>query len=116
MNSPTSHNHKPLAGQYPQYPGARVSTEPEETFPQNRPQPASTGLANEARPGLGARASGHDHERTRVVEIDVADVEGLQSVVPRPPETRRDPVEQDSDSLAHQLERETGVSGHSGGS
>lgn len=57
-----------------------------------------------------------DHERAQVIEIDVADVEGLQSLTARPPERRRESVEQDSDSLAHQLERETGVSGHSGGS
>lgn len=83
-----------------------------ETFPKRtrRPGPAA-GLANETRPGLGTRGEGtkapppqtrptpHDHEPL-----------GRDA-----PDIPREPREQPSDSVAHELERDTGVSGHSGG-
>jgi hypothetical protein len=84
------------------------------TFPERTKRPGHVGLANEARPGLGTRAHGDDTP-AGFVEIDVADVEGLQSVPPRAPETKHEPVEQDADSMAQELQRDTGVSGHSGG-
>jgi hypothetical protein len=112
MNSPTSNNNLERSGQYPK---AHDSADSVETFPLHSKHPGQVGLANEARPGLGSRTPWREDEGEPLVEIDVADVAGLQSVVPRPPERRHEPAEQDSGSLAQQLERETGVSGHSGG-
>ena len=100
-----------------QKPGAHESTASQESFSQRTKRPGQVGLANEARPGLVSRAAGQkdsDSETARVLEIDVTDVASLESL-PQPPERRPDPVEQDPDSLAHQWERETGVSGRSSG-
>ena len=109
MNDPK--NASPRSGQRP---GAHESRESIETFPLRTKRPGEVGLANEARPGRGTRA---DREgQAQIVEIDVADVEGLPNLIPLPPETRHEPAEQDSDSLAQELQRDTGVSGHSSGS
>ncbi|MEO7414374.1 MAG: hypothetical protein ABIZ81_13560 [Opitutaceae bacterium] len=112
MNAPTAPTAQQVTPRSSQYPGAPESPESIETFPLRSKRPGQVGLANEARPGRGTRA---DEDRARIVEIDVADVEGLQSVILPPPETAHEPSEQDSDSLAQELQRDTGVSGHSGG-
>lgn len=105
MNSPTSKSN----------PRAHESAASVQSFPLRSQLPGKVGLANQARPGLGARGPEPHEEESPLVEIDVTDVAGVDSVVPRPPDRQHEPAEQDADSLAQQLERETGVSGHSGG-
>ena len=112
MNLPISQNKTARSGQVP---GAHESAESIETFAERRKRPGQVGLANEARPGLGSRAQSYDDDRAQIVEIDVADVEGLQSILPRPPERSHEASEQDADSLAQEMQRDTGVSGHSSG-
>jgi len=79
-------------------------------FSKPTPPPAKSGLANEARPGLGSRtkpakreakplsAAPHDHE-------PLGRDKPLDSPAPR---------EQAPNSRAHAQERDTGVSGHTG--
>jgi hypothetical protein len=95
--------------------GAPETEASRSTFPKRTQKPGDEGLANEPRPGLGTRAD----------EVDPA------SIPPEPPkdakseskpqatphgyeEPRPAPREQAPDSMAHEQERSTGVSGHSG--
>jgi hypothetical protein len=85
--------------------------------PRRKQKPGDVGLANEPRPGLGARRN--DADPVRALE-DVAD-DPADSSEPKATkhgyeEPRPDPREQAPDSLAHDEERSTGVSGHSSGS
>lgn len=95
--------------------GAPESAESRATFPKRKKKPGPAGLANEARPGLGSRAD----------ETDPASSPGATAEDPNPDskpqatrrgyeEPRPEPREQPSDSMAHDQERSTGVSGHSG--
>ena len=97
--------------------GAPESKESRETFPQRTRKPGHVGLANEARPGLGTRGDGVDASTApdaAAVEDDgpatkpEATEHGYEE--PAPP-----PREQPSDSLEHEQERSTGVSGQSSG-
>jgi hypothetical protein len=95
--------------------GAPETAASRDTFPKRTRKPGDGGLANEARPGLGTRAD----------EIDPAAIptEPPKGVKPgsKPQATphgyeepRPEPREQSPDSMAHEQERSTGVSGHSG--
>jgi len=89
------------------------TTDSKAELPRQTESPSETGLANEVRPGLGTRKkpaptrlgrgktqpAAHDHEPA-----------GRDA-----PLVPREPQEQPSDSMAHELERDSGVSGHSGG-
>jgi hypothetical protein len=91
-----------------------------ETFPKRRKKPGEVGLANEVRPGLGTRAktgqSKGSKAGTKSAGLVRYDKEPLGRVAPLPPaKPRRAPREQAPDSLAHELERDTGVSGHTSG-
>jgi hypothetical protein len=85
------------------------------TFPERTREPRDAGLANEARPGLGTRADDKDPsaipntpaKKSRSEEKPRATKHGHEE--PRP-----EPREQAPDSMAHEQERSTGVSGHSG--
>jgi hypothetical protein len=111
MNNPSSEKPTARSGQHP---GAHESPESLETFSSRTKRPGKVGLANETRPGLGTRA--RENPKTgrpeATPEERAASVEGD---VPHPPEARPEPSEQDSDSLAQEQQRDTGVSGHTGG-
>ena len=95
--------------------GAPEPRESRSTAKQRTKKPGSAGLANEARPGLGTRADGGvpmDMPKTPLKEAKSrskpeATRHGYEE--PRP-----EPREQESDSRAHEEERSTGESGHSG--
>jgi hypothetical protein len=100
---------KPVKG------GAPESPESRETFEQRTKKPGDAGLANEARPGLGSRA---DYADPAVIPTEPPKEAKSRS---KPEATkhsyeepRPEPREQPSDSMAHEQERSTGVSGHSG--
>ena len=98
MNTPSPDHgskHPALPPSEPAQPGSRRAE-------QRQRRPGEAGLANEARPGLGTRAA--EKETSAAAESDQA------APVRRPP--RR---EQDSASLAQEMQRSTGVSGHSSG-
>jgi hypothetical protein len=101
---------------------ARESAASRETFPKRRKKPGEVGLANEVRPGLGTRAKTGPSKDTKAGSKTRSsgsvryDKEPLGRVAPLPPlKPRRAPREQASDSFAHEMERDTGVSGHSSG-
>ncbi|HVS53190.1 MAG TPA: hypothetical protein VHD62_12610 [Opitutaceae bacterium] len=79
---------------------APESTASNETFPERTRRPGTAGLANDARPGLGTRRESSD---------EPVDTEPIKYRQPRPA-----PREQNSQSLAQEEQRDTGVSGHSG--
>lgn len=94
-----------------------------ESFPPRTRKPGEVGLANEARPGLGTRgqppAAGKSPPRapgasgTNRIR---SDREPLGRDAPLPPaKPRPKRREQAPDSLAHELERATGVSGQTSG-
>ena len=92
--------------------GAPESPASNETFSHRTERPGDAGLANAARPGLGTRAgeragTGHRQDEKPVRQ----DHEPLGRNAPLPP---RQPREQKPDSPAHERERDTGVSGHTG--
>jgi hypothetical protein len=82
------------------------------TFPKRTKRPGEAGLANEARPGLGSRGRLDQTAGDKKSSNTPHDTEpqGRNAVLPP-----RQPREQPSDSLAHELERDTGVSGQSSG-
>ena len=95
--------------------GVAESPGSQATFPQRTQKPGEAGLANESRPGLGSRAD------------DAAPPAASRSPAARKPKDGKpeatpygyeeplpEPREQPSDSMAHEQERSTGVSGHSG--
>lgn len=81
------------------------------SLPPRTPPPGQGGLASEARPGIGARGPGPKPKRSKTLSTP-HDHEPLGRDAPLIP---REPQEQAPDSRAHELERDTGVSGHSGG-
>jgi hypothetical protein len=115
MHRPTSP--RPTVPSGPQS-GAHESPESTETFPQRTKRPGQVGLANEARPGLGTRGTDADPRNPepagRRTDSKVAE-DAIEAEPPHPPERKPTPAEQDSDSLAQEQQRSTGVSGHAGG-
>jgi hypothetical protein len=91
----------------PESPGSRA------TIKQRTKKPRNVGLANEARPGLGTR--GDDRARSSETPMKEAKSRSKpQATTHGYEEPRPEPREQASDSMAHEQERSTGVSGHSG--
>jgi hypothetical protein len=96
--------------------GAPESPASRETFPERTKKPGSAGLANEARPGLGSRAD----EGDPAAGPTKPPKEAKSNSAPKATrygyeEPRPEPRDQPPDSLAHEQERQSGVSGHSGG-
>jgi hypothetical protein len=109
---PTKHgaHGKPVSGGAPETPESRA------TFPKRTEKPGHAGLANEARPGLGTR--GDDPNAGKKAEAPPREAKSRA----KPRATKRGyeepppaPREQAPDTLEHEQERSTGVSGHSGG-
>jgi hypothetical protein len=81
------------------------------------------GLANEPRPGLGARKKKSSAKPAKKTPARKAakrkrtahDKEPLGRVAPLPPEKPDQQREEQSDTFAREQERDTGVSGHMGG-
>jgi hypothetical protein len=95
--------------------GAPESRRSRSTTKQRTKKPGNVGLANEARPGLGTRA---DDGRKRA-SPDAPMKEATSRSKPEATrhgyeEPRPEPREQEPDSRAHEEERSTGESGHSG--
>lgn len=102
--------------------GAPESRQSNETFPRRTAPPGASGLANEARPGLGTR-----RDETAPVETPKEETSNKvsgegnvskrqrSSLEPNDKPLPKDPQEQPPDSWAHEAERSTGVSGHTGG-
>lgn len=100
---------KPVTGGAPETPESR------KTFPKRTEKPGHAGLANEARPGLGTR--GDDAEATKRAEAQLPEAKSRSR--PRATEHGYEepppaPREQSPDTMEHEEERSTGVSGHSG--
>jgi hypothetical protein len=103
--------------------GAPESKASSETFPRRTDLPGKSGLATEARPGLGSRQSeplpgepgdaklpaGETKVRGNVAKRQRSSLEPNDQPLPR------DPQEQGLDPWARESERDTGVSGHLGG-
>lgn len=92
-------------------PGPTSSAKPAS---DSHPKP---GLANELRPGLGTQSANHAMENPRPQgERSAVETEGEPRATLRGyKEPGPEPREQPADSLAHDLERSTGVSGRSSG-
>jgi len=76
----------------------------------------AVGLTHEARPGLGARAGKEGAAAAPRSRAKPADTKGKPRATKRGyEEPRPEPREQPSDSLAHDQERQTGMSGQSSG-
>jgi hypothetical protein len=100
---------KPVKGGAPESRGSRA------TFPKRTKKPGKAGLANEVRPGLGTRADPADAARIAKRAPKEAKSKSKPKATPRGyEEPRPEPREQPADSFAHEQERSTGVSGHSG--
>lgn len=100
---------KPVKGGAPESRGSRA------TFPKRTKKPGKAGLANEVRPGLGTRADYADPSPIPNRPPKEAKSKSKPEATPHGyEEPRPEPREQPSDSLAHEEERSTGVSGHSG--
>jgi hypothetical protein len=96
-------------GGVPETPGSRA------TFPQRTRKPREVGLANEVRPGLGSRAYYADPSPIPDKPPKEAKSGSKPQATPRAyEEPRPEPREQPPDSMAHEEERSTGVSGHMG--
>ena len=100
----------------PRRDGAQESPASRETFPERTKKPGAVGLANEARPGLGTRAD----EADPAAAPDKTPKEAKSKSKPRATklgyeEPRPAPRDQPPDTMAHEQERSTGMSGQSGG-
>ena len=100
---------RPVEGGAPETPGSRA------TFPKRTRKPGDVGLADEVRPGLGSRAFYADPSPIPEGPPEEATSTAKPEATPRgyeepPPEPR----EQPPDSMAHEQQRSTGVSGHMG--
>jgi hypothetical protein len=96
-------------------PGKPESPASNETFPRRTERPGEAGLANQTRPGLGEREGSDDGLkplRATKGKPTPHDKEPLGRDAPLPP---RAPREQKPDSVAHEQERDTGMSGQSSG-
>ena len=100
---------KPVSG------GAPETRESRETFPKRTEQPRQVGLANEARPGLGTRGDDADATKRAATPLPEAKSRSKPHATEHgyevPPPA---PREQSPDTMEHEEERSTGVSGHSG--
>ena len=95
--------------------GAPESRESRETFPERTRKPGSVGLANEARPGLGTRSDDPDPQSVPAEPPKEARSKSKPKATKRGyEEPRPEPREQAPDTMAHEQERSTGVSGHTG--
>jgi hypothetical protein len=95
--------------------GAPESPQSRQTFPKRSRKPGAAGLANEARPGLGTRADEADPNAGPGEIPKEAKSQSKPKATPHAyEEPRPEPREQRPDSLAHEQERSTGVSGHTG--
>lgn len=88
----------------------RESRPSRETFPRRTERPGETGLANEARPGLGRRGNHQPAKQPPAAAPRDRDPLGRDKPIVRPA-----PREQKSDTRASELERDTGVSGRAAG-
>ena len=109
MNNPQPEKPSARSGQQP---GAHESPESIETFAQRTKRPGKVGLANESRPGLGTRGQEPENKTAKVTK---AGIEPDEDTNEPPPEERHEPEEQDPNSFEQEEQRDTGVSGHSGG-
>jgi hypothetical protein len=93
------------------------------TAAQRKKAGEGAGLANEPRPGLGARkkkspakpAKKTPARKTAKRKRTAHDKEPLGRVAPLPPEKSNQKREEQSDPFAREQERDTGVSGHMSG-
>ena len=100
---------RPVKGGAPETEGSRS------TAKQRRKKPGSVGLANEARPGLGTRADdGRKRPRPDTPMKEATSRSKPEATRRGYEEPRPEPREQAPDSMAHEEERSTGESGHSG--
>ena len=97
----------------------KTSPDRNDTTPAGKPVPGrQAGLGNPLRPGLGTSTGNHGMENPRPGRPAAAgEVEGSPKATPHAyEEPRPEPREQPPDSFNHEIERSTGVSGHSGSS
>lgn len=112
-NQPEKRNQKPTTGQ-------PESAESRETFAQREKRPGQVGLANEARPGLGTRAEDElvrndPAENREMIDKPLTKDSGKPKATPYGySEPLPAPREQDPNTLATELERQTGASGQMG--
>jgi hypothetical protein len=106
---------KPGAKKKPVKDDAPEKPEPGATFKERTKKPGDAGLANEARPGLGSRGDYADPSPIPTEPPPEAKSPSKPEATKHGyEEPRPEPREQAPDSLAHEQERSTGVSGHSG--
>jgi hypothetical protein len=92
------------------------AAEPGKATSLRPPKPVEAGLANEARAGLGTRNHDFDPSQKLEEESNGSDAEAKPKATTRAyEEPVPSPREQASDSLEHEQERSTGVSGQSSG-
>ena len=98
--------------------GAPESRQSNETFPRRTDPPGKAGLANETRPGLGTRGTDVSPDANpgdaKLPKGETVAQRQRSSREPNDKPLPRDPQEQRPDTWAHEAERSTGVSGHSG--
>ena len=100
---------KPVKTDAPKKPESRATSR------KRTERPGSAGLANEARPGLGSRGDYADPSPIPTTPPPEATSASKPEATKHGyEEPRPEPREQPPDSLAHEQERSTGVSGHSG--
>jgi hypothetical protein len=97
-------------------PGLPESEPSRETFPERTKKPGDVGLANEARPGLGTRST----EADPAAAPTKAPKEAKSNSKPKATKfgyekPRPAPRDQPPDTMAHEQERSTGMSGQSSG-
>jgi len=86
------------------------------TFPKRTEKPGAAGLANEARPGLGTRVDdANSAERAARPPQDAKSRAKPRATKLGYEKPRPAPREQPPNSMAHELERSTGMSGQSAG-
>lgn len=96
--------------------GAPESLPSRETFPKRTKKPGAAGLANEARPGLGSRADEADPDEAPTKAPKEAKSKSKPRATPHGyEEPRPAPRDQPPNTMAHEMERSTGMSGQSGG-
>jgi hypothetical protein len=87
-----------------------------ETFPERTRKPGDAGLANEARPGLGTRADEADPAAAPAGAPKEAKSKSKPRATKRSYEKPRPaPRDQRPNTMAHEQERSTGMSGQSSG-
>lgn len=88
----------------------RASRPSRETFPRRTGRPGETGLANESRPGLGSPGKTPPAIKAKPSAPHDHDPLGRDKPIVRPA-----PSEQKADTMARELEHDTGVSGRAAG-